>query len=86
MKLVKYPARTIIMKMFCDCGKGEFVVHASTKEGFIHRCTNKECGAEVVLAQQFPTTAAEIVNIVVEDLNEKKEESNTLEIAEGKEE
>ena len=79
MKLVKYPARTVIMKMFCDCGNGEFVLHATTKEGFLHRCTNKECGSEVVLTQQFPSTAAEIVNIVVEDLNPKKEEVQNLE-------
>lgn len=85
MKLVKYPARAVVMKIICDCEKGELVCKSSTADGFLHKCTNEECGAEVLLSQQFPTTGAEVVGPVAEEI--VKPEKKVEEIAaESKEE
>lgn len=85
MKLVKYPARAVVMKILCDCEKGELVFKSPTADGFLHKCTNEECGAEVLLSQQFPTTGAEIVGPVVEEIIKPKEKIEEA-VTESKEE
>jgi hypothetical protein len=73
MKLVKYPARAVVIKIICDCEQGELVYKTTTAEGLLHKCTNEECGIEVLLTQQFPTTGAEIINATVEELVKPEE-------------
>jgi len=74
MKLVKYPARAIILKLFCDCEKGELIFQKFTPEGHVHKCTNSDCGKEVTLENRFPTTGAELVTVDVENVETNKDE------------
>jgi hypothetical protein len=73
MKLVRYPATTVIIKLFCDCGKGEMIYQSSSEAGHLHKCNNGECGIEHTLSQSFPTTRAEILNVNVEEVEIQKE-------------
>ena len=82
MKLVRYPATTVIIKLFCDCGKGEMIYQSSSEAGHLHKCNNSECGIELNLAQAFPNTRAEILNVNVEEVEVPKELKPTEEIQE----
>lgn len=75
MKIVKYPATTVILKLFCDCGKGELIYQSSSENGHLHKCNNTECGAEFHLSQTFPSTRSEILNVLVDEVRIKKEEA-----------
>jgi hypothetical protein len=70
MKFVKFPAQAIIVKLFCDCGKGEmmFTKLAEGGGGFLHTCSNTECGKKVILQQKVPFSGAEILSSKEEDI------------------
>jgi hypothetical protein len=68
MKVVKYPAQAVIVKMFCDCGKGEMLFTQIVETGFLHTCSNEECKKKVILQQKVPFSGAEIINATEETL------------------
>lgn len=79
MKLVKQPAQIFILKLLCDCGKGELVHQSSSEKGHFHKCTNEECEKEIEINKIFPQTSAEAIPVEVENVilnspEEKKEE------------
>ena len=79
MKLVKQPAEIFVLKLLCDCGKGELVHKSSSEKGHLHKCTNEECAKEIEINKIFPTSSVEAIPVQVEDVvlnspEEKKEE------------
>jgi hypothetical protein len=68
MKVVKYPARAIIVRVFCDCGKGEMLFTEMSGQDYLHTCSNSECLKTAILAQKVPFSGAELLNAVEEQL------------------